>query len=362
MTFDPTQPLALDFREAVGLAVSNFLTGQRRRLDAIGPEVRPLLDQALHFTAGGKRFRPAFCYWGYVAAAGEPADEAAVLRAAGSLDLLHVSALAHDDVMDGSATRRGGPASHVVFAGAHSGAGWRGDSEVFGRAGAILLGDLLLMWSAEMWGASGLDPEALERARPYLDALRTEVIVGQYLDIVAQGAVTDSGSALERAGRVLEYKSARYTVTRPSQLGAALGGGSSALIDGLGRFGSPLGRAFQLRDDILGLYGDESITGKPAGDDLREGKRTLLVAHAMALAGAAGADRLDALLGDARLDPSGIDEALDIITSSGAVARVEKTIASELDSAMSALADTQMDDRARTAFESLAKLAVDRVA
>src|SRR5664279_4681023 len=332
MTFDPTQPLALDFREAVGLAVADFLTGQRRRLHAIGPEVRPLLDQALHFTAGGKRFRPAFCYWGYVAAAGEPADEAAVLRAAGSLDLLHVSALAHDDVMDGSATRRGGPASHVVFAGAHSGAGWRGDSEVFGRA------------------------------RPYLDALRSEVIVGQYLDIVAQGAVTDSGSALERAGRVLEYKSARYTVTRPSQLGAALGGGSSALIDGLGRFGSPLGRAFQLRDDILGLYGDESITGKPASDDLREGKRTLLVAHAMALAGAAGADRLDALLGDARLDPSGIDEALDIITSSGAVARVEKTIASELDSAMSALADTQMDDRARKAFESLAKLAVDRVA
>src|SRR5665647_2133596 len=336
MTFDPTQPLGPDFREAVGLAVSGFLTGQRRRLDAIGPEVRPLLDQALHFTAGGKRFRPAFCYWGQVAAAGEPADEAAVIRAAGSLDLLHVSALAHDDVMDGSATRRGGPASHVVFAGAHSGAGWRGDSEVFGRAGAILLGDLLLMWSAEMWGGSGLDAEVLERARPYLDALRTEVTVGQYLDIVAQAAVTDPGSALERAGRVLEYKSARYTVTRPSQLGAALGGGSSALIDGLGRYGSPLGRAFQLRD--------------------------VLLAHAMALAGVAGADRLDALLGDARLDPSGIDEALEIITSSGAVARVEKTIASELDSAKSALADTEMDDRARTAFESLAKLAVDRVA
>src|SRR5665647_3254444 len=202
MTFDPTQPLGPDFREAVGLAVSGFLTGQRRRLDAIGPEVRPLLDQALHFTAGGKRFRPAFCYWGYVAAAGEPADEAAVIRAAGSLDLLHVSALAHDDVMDGSATRRGGPASHVVFAGAHSGAGWRGDSEVFGRAGAILLGDLLLMWSAEMWGGSGLDAEALERARPYLDALRTEVTVGQYLDIVAQAAVTNPGSALERAARV----------------------------------------------------------------------------------------------------------------------------------------------------------------
>jgi geranylgeranyl diphosphate synthase type I len=362
MTFDPTQPLASDFREAVGLAVSEFLAGQRRRLDAIGPEVRPLLEQAIHFTAGGKRFRPAFCYWGYVAAAGEPADEAAVLRAAGSLDLLHVSALAHDDVMDLSATRRGGPASHVIFAGAHSGAGWRGDSEVFGRAGAILLGDLLLMWSAEMWGGCGLGADAIERARPYLDLVRTEVTVGQYLDIVAQAAVTDPSSALDRAGRVLEYKSARYTVTRPSQLGAALGGGSSDLIDGLGRYGSPLGRAFQLRDDILGLYGDESLTGKPAGDDLREGKRTLLVAHAMGLATAVAADRLDALLGNPGLDLAGIEEAREIIRSSGALARVEKTIGSELDAAMAALAATEMDDTARTAFESLAQLAVDRVA
>jgi geranylgeranyl diphosphate synthase type I len=297
-----------------------------------------------------------------VAAAGEPSDEAAVLRAAGSLDLLHVSALAHDDVMDGSATRRGGPAAHVIFAGAHSGAGWRGDSEVFGRAGAILLGDLLLMWSAEMWGACGLGAEALERARPYLDLVRTEVTVGQYLDIVAQAAVTDPSSALDRAGRVLEYKSARYTVTRPSQLGAALGGGSPELVEGLGRYGSPLGGAFQLRDDILGLYGDESITGKPAGDDLREGKRTTLVAHAMGLATPAAADRLDSLLGDAGLDLAGIAEAREIIRSSGALARVEKTISSELDSAMAALAATEMHAQARTAFESLAQLAVDRVA
>jgi len=362
MTFDPMQPLASDFREAVGAAVSDFLGGQRRRLETIGPEVRPLLDQALHFTSGGKRFRPAFCYWGYVAAAGEPSDEAALLRAAASLDLLHVSALVHDDVMDLSDTRRSGPSSHVVFAGAHSGAGWRGDSEVFGRAGAILLGDLLLMWSAELWGASGLDASALERARPYLDLVRTEVTVGQYLDIVAQAAVTDPSSALDRAGRVLEYKSARYTVTRPSQLGAALGGGSPELVDGLGRYGSPLGRAFQLRDDILGLYGDESVTGKPAGDDLREGKRTLLVAHAMALAGTAAADRLDALLGDPGLDPAGIAEAREIIASSGALARVERTITSELEAAMAALETMELDERARTAFAALAQLAVDRVA
>lgn len=362
MTFDPQQPLGAEFREAVGAAVSAFLEGQRRRLDGIGREVRPLLDQALHFTSGGKRFRPAFCYWGYVAAAGHPVDEDAVVRAAGSLDLLHVSALAHDDVMDASATRRGGPASHVMFAGAHSGAGWRGGSEAFGRAGAILLGDLLLMWSAEMWGSSGLSTEAIERARPYLDAVRTEVTVGQYLDMVAQVAVTDPSSALDRAGRVLEYKSARYTVMRPSQLGAALGGGSQDLIDGLGRYGSPLGRAFQLRDDVLGVFGDEAVTGKPAGDDLREGKRTVLVAHAMAQSSSVAADRLDSLLGDPRLDASGIAEAREIIVGSGALDRVEKAIASELAASMSALAATEMDDRARTAFSSLARLATDRVA
>lgn len=361
MTFDPLQPLASDFREAVGAAVANFLAGQRSRLDAIGPEVGPLLEQAIHFTAGGKRFRPAFCYWGYVAAAGEPLDEAALLRAAGSLDLLHVSALAHDDVIDGSATRRGGPSSHVLFADAHSVAGWRGDSEVFGRGAAVLLGDLLLVWSTEMWSCCGLDAGALERARPYLDLVRTEVMVGQYLDIIAQVATADPSSALDRAGRVLEYKSARYTVTRPSQIGAALGGGSMDLLEGLARFGSPLGRAFQLRDDILGLYGDESLTGKPAGDDLREGKRTLLVAHAMALADVAAADRLEALLGDQDLDLAGIKQAQDIISSSGALAMVEKTIRAEYDTAMAALAATEMDARARTAFESLAQQAIDRV-
>ncbi len=362
MSFDPADPLGAGFRDAVGAALSDFLTGQRRRLEAIGPEVRPLLDHALHFTSGGKRFRPAFCYWGYVAAAGDVPDEPALIRAAGSLDLLHVSALVHDDVMDLSATRRGGPASHVMFANAHSGAGWRGDSEVFGRAGAILLGDLLLMWSAEMWGSSGLGADALERARPYLDLVRTEVTVGQYLDIVAQAAVTDPGSALDRAGRVLEYKSARYTVTRPSQLGAALAGGSSELLDGIGRYGSPLGRAFQLRDDVLGLYGDESITGKPAGDDLREGKRTVLVAHAMALATPAAADRLDALLGDPGLDARGVDEAREIIRASGALDRVERTIRTSLDEAMAALAEMTVDERARTAFTALAHLAVVRAA
>ncbi len=218
------------------------------------------------------------------------------------------------------------------------------------------------MWSAEMWGSSGLPTEAIERARPYLDAVRTEVTVGQYLDMVAQVAVTDPSSALDRAGRVLEYKSARYTVMRPSQLGAALGGGTQELIDGLGRYGSPLGRAFQLRDDVLGVFGDEAVTGKPAGDDLREGKRTVLVAHAMAQASSAAADRLDSLLGDPRLDASGIAEAREIIVSSGALDRVEKAIAAELAASMSALAATEMDDHARTAFASLAQLATHRVA
>ncbi len=356
MPFDPTQPLGPEFRQAVGAAITAFLDRQGEVVGAVGPEVTPLLDQARHFTGGGKRFRPAFLYWGYAAGAGQPGDAAPVLRAAASLDLLHVSALAHDDVMDDSDTRRGGPAAHVVNARLHAENGWRGGSEAFGRAGAILLGDLLLMWSAEMWASCGLEPEALARAQATLDAVRTEVTLGQYLDIVAQHADT----SLERARRVTEFKSARYTVTRPVQLGALLSGAPAATVAALGAYGSPVGRAFQMRDDLLGVFGDEAVTGKPAGDDLREGKRTVLIAHALEAVDAEAATRLESLLGDPALDPAGVDEARAIIRGSGAVDQVEADIATDHAAALAVLSAVEIDDEARTALEALASLAVSR--
>ena len=299
---DPQNPLGQAFRDAISAEITGFLTEQSAVLDTMGPELAPVHLMAGQLLCGGKRLRPAFCVWGYIAAAGssDDVDLRPLLAAAASLDVLHVSALVHDDVMDSSDLRRGRPAAHRQFEALHSTAGWLGDSVAFGKAGAILLGDLLVMWSAQMLQAAGLDQSALERALPIVEAMRTEVTCGQYLDIVAQahplrqkapaiGSVRPNIElALDEANRVVEYKSARYTVQRPSQIGAALGGGDDQLYYALGAYGSPLGRAFQFRDDLLGVFGDPQLTGKPAGDDLREGKRTVLVAHAFAHADEAG--------------------------------------------------------------------------
>ena len=296
------------------------------------------------------------------------------MAAAASLDVLHVSALVHDDVMDSSDLRRGRPAAHRQFEALHATAGWLGDSVAFGKAGAILLGDLLVMWSAQMLQAAGLDQSALERALPIVEAMRTEVTCGQYLDIVAQahplrqkapaiGSLRPSIElALDEASRVVEYKAARYTVQRPSQIGAALGGGDDQLYYALGAYGSPLGRAFQFRDDLLGVYGDPQLTGKPAGDDLREGKRTVLVAHAFAHADEAGRQLLLRRLGDPDLDADGIAELQQVITESGARDAVESMISEGYERALKALHDVDMTDEGRAGLTSLADAAVRREA
>ena len=316
---DPQAPLSQAFRDAVSAEISDFLSEQSSVLDSMGPELVPVHLMASQMLCGGKRMRPAFCVWGYVAAAGIPTDEELkpLLAAAGSLDVFHVSALIHDDLMDSSDLRRGRPAAHRQFEALHANAGWLGDSAAFGRAGAILLGDLLVMWSAQMLHGAGVEQSALERALPIVEAMRTEVTCGQYLDMVAQAhplrkRAPAIGSlrptielALDDASRVVEYKAARYTVQRPCQIGAAIGGGDDELYFALGAYGSPLGRAFQFRDDLLGVFGDPQVTGKPAGDDLREGKRTVLVAHAYAHAGDAGQKLLLQRLGDPGLDETG---------------------------------------------------------
>jgi geranylgeranyl diphosphate synthase, type I len=318
--------------------------------------------------------RPAFCVWGYAAAAGIPTDEELrpLLIAAGSLDVFHVSALIHDDLMDSSDLRRGRPAAHRQFEALHANAGWLGDSAAFGRAGAILLGDLLVMWSAQMLHGAGVEQSALERALPIVEAMRTEVTCGQYLDIVAQAhplrqRAPAIGSlrptielALDDASRVVEYKAARYTVQRPCQMGAAIGGGDDELYFALGAYGSPLGRAFQFRDDLLGVFGDPHVTGKPAGDDLREGKRTVLVAHAYAHAGDAGQKLLLHRLGDPGLDETGISELQQVIVESGARDTVESMINEYHERALKALHDTEITEEGRAGLTALADAAVRR--
>jgi geranylgeranyl diphosphate synthase, type I len=371
---DPQAPLSQAFREAVSAEINAFLNEQSSVLDSMGPELVPVHLMAGQMLCGGKRMRPAFCIWGYVAAAGVPSDDElkSLLAAAGSLDVLHVSALIHDDLMDSSDLRRGRPAAHRQFEALHANAGWLGDSAAFGRAGAILLGDLLVMWSAQMLHGAGVDQSTLERALPIVEAMRTEVTCGQYLDIVAQAhplrkRAPAIGSlrptielALDDASRVVEYKAARYTVQRPCQMGAALGGGDDELYFALGAYGSPLGRAFQFRDDLLGVFGDPKVTGKPAGDDLREGKRTVLVAHAYAHAGDAGQKLLLQRLGDPALDETGISGLQQVIVEAGARDAVESMINEYYERSLKALHDTEITEDGRVGLTALADAAVRR--
>ncbi len=358
MPYAANDPLSLDFRRGVSDVIAEFLGERRVEVAGIGAEITPLVDAAEHLVSGGKRFRPAFCWWGHAAAAGQPGAPRPLLTAAASFDLLHASALAHDDVMDDSDTRRGEPAAHVAFAAGHRDRGWRGDPGAYGRAGAILLGDLLLMWSVAMMESAGLP--RLAAARPLLDAVRTEVTCGQFLDIRAQSERAEPGRAVDLSRRVTEYKSARYTVTRPLQVGAVLGGASPEVVAALGAYGSPLGRAFQLRDDLLGVYGDEAVTGKPAGDDLREGKQTLLVGLARARSDQTVRTRLEALVGDPALDAEGVAEARGLIDASGAVALVEAEIQAGYEAALHALEAVDLHPDGRTALVALADLAVRR--
>jgi geranylgeranyl diphosphate synthase type I len=259
--------------------------------------------------------------------------------------------------MDRSETRRGRPAAHRRFGRLHGSAGWRGDGDSFGTGAAILLGDLCLAWTDEMFFGSGLEPARLDRARPLFDEMRTELMGGQYLDLLEQAR---GGGSVVRARRVIQYKSARYSVLRPLQLGAALAGAARPLLAGYEAYGLALGEAFQLRDDVLGVFGDPAQTGKPAGDDLREGKRTVLVALASRSSSATQARLLDRHLGDPGLDEAGLAVLREIIVATGALAEVERMIRSCTEQAVAALAASPVDSCAEVALHELATAATVR--
>ncbi|MGI8524121.1 MAG: polyprenyl synthetase family protein [Nocardioides sp.] len=348
------------FRQAVGAALDRFVDEQAGRLEPLGDDAARLMAAARRSVSGGKRFRAAFCHWGFRAVRADVPDvpdEGALVRAASALELLHASALVHDDYMDASDTRRGRPSTHKAFEAMHAEEGWSGSPEQYGAAAAILLGDLLLCWSDEMLRTCGLPAAAVGEALAFFDTTRTEVITGQFLDVSVQAR---GESDVEQAMRVLRYKSAKYSIERPLHIGATLAGGSCADLAALGAFGLPLGEAFQLRDDLLGVFGDPATTGKPAGDDLIEGKRTVLVALALDGASPADAARLDAALGTP-LSPADVAELREIIERSGAHAQVEQVIGELATRALAALDAADIDDDARGVLRELATAVTDRV-
>ena len=346
------------FRDRVQTALDGFLDEQAERLAPLGADAARLLDEARLSVSGGKRFRAAFCYWGYRAVVPDPVDEDALVRACASLELLHASALVHDDLMDASDTRRGRAATHRQFESDHRGAGWRGDPEQYGAAAAILLGDLLLSWADELLRRCGLPLEQVAPALLVFDRCRSEVIAGQFLDVSVQAR---GRADVDTAMTVLRYKSAKYSIERPLHIGAALAGATPETMAELTAFGLPLGEAFQLRDDLLGVFGDPESTGKPAGDDLVEGKRTVLVALALDAAGPEDAALLDRSLGTSLSVPQ-VQRLREVIDSSGAHAQVEAVIGELAGHAVAALdRSDDLDDHARGVLRELASSATQRV-
>jgi geranylgeranyl diphosphate synthase type I len=353
MSSDPLD--RADLRQRVQKSLNAFLAGQLPALDRISEELGPLTDALADLLAGGKRLRPAFCYWGFRGAGGADGDE--VIEAAAALELFQACALIHDDVMDGSDTRRGQPAVHRRFASMHRTEAWAGDPEAFGMGAAILLGDLALSWSDEMLSSCGLPAERLVAGARVFDEMRSELMGGQYLDLLEQAR---GGGSVERALRVARYKSAKYTIEKPLHLGAVLAGAEPAVLEGYSAYGLPLGEAFQLRDDVLGVFGDPSVTGKPAGDDLREGKRTALVAMALESASHAQAAAVRRHLGDPHLSGDGVTQLRAVIEETGALRRVESLIEQLTDQALAALRAAPVADDARDVLERLASAATCR--
>jgi geranylgeranyl diphosphate synthase, type I len=287
--------------DAITAVLEGFLEQRRAEAGGIDHRLGPLVDE-LHRVvfSGGKRLRPHFAVWGHRAAGADLT--APMLRAAAALELLHTFALIQDDVIDRSPTRRGGPASHVTLAAQAE----TGDPERFGASAAILLGDLALIWADRLLGEAGFPPDRERAGRRVYDELRAEVALGQYLDVLA--------SHLERlsedeALRVSRYKTATYTVQRPIQLGMALGGAPDELLGRVPAYAVPAGIAFQLRDDLLGAFGDPGATGKPSGEDLLERKPTWLLARTLRLRPEAAAVRDLAGLRRAMLESGVVSEA-----------------------------------------------------
>lgn len=324
-------------------------------MESVSTDTLPLVESLNGLLQGGKRLRAAFAYWGYRATGRMDSD--AIVRAASSLEFLQACALIHDDVMDNSDTRRGKPASHKQFESLHKNSSWHADSAKFGEGAAILIGDLALSWADELLYVSGLEPDELHRAKTVYDIMRTELMAGQYLDLLEQAR---RNTTEPRALTVIRYKSAKYTIERPLHMGAAIANAQPALMDALSAYGLALGEAFQLRDDVLGVFGDAAVTGKPSGDDLRERKQTVLVARAIAALDSADRARFNKLFAaDSNTDDE-ISELQALIGKSGALSSVEATIEGQTDAALNAIQLDECDAQAREALTQLAILATQR--
>ena len=345
----PPPDSLLEVRRLVDRRVDDLLCEQQRRWTSVDPLLDEPVERLRRFALdGGKRLRPGFCRLGHLAAGGDGTGPA-VVDAGAALELLHVFALVHDDVMDGSAVRRGGPTVHVHFDRRHRDEDWAGEARRFGEGMAVLVGDLAVVLADTL--LAGVD----RVTRDVYDELRVELVMGQFLDVaVAANRSTDPGTSR----RISLLKSAKYTVERPLHLGAALAGGLDELGPVLSDYGLPLGEAFQLRDDLLGAFGDEEVLGKPVGDDFREGKSTLLVSLAASAVRRDGhLPQLEVLarLGRPDLDDDDVAAVREVLESTGARAAVEARVEELLDRSLTALDGAGFDPAVRAELADMAR-------
>ena len=343
----PVAPASLiEIAARVEARLDEVLVAEAERWRELDDElVRPVEEVRRMVLLGGKRLRPAFCHWGFVGAGGRDGDPLD-LDAGCALELMHAFALFHDDVMDDAASRRGAPTTHTVRADEHAAQGWFGESRRFGEGVAILVGDLAFVFADRLM--NGAPREALR----VWDELRIELNIGQYLDIV--GSVRGERD-VARAERISRYKSGKYTIERPLHLGVALAAPErlDELAPALSRYGLPLGDAFQMRDDVMGAFGDADLTGKPVGGDLREGKPTPLLARAVRAADRTQREALD-LVGRPDLTNADIAAIQQVIVDTGALDELEAHIAALTDEALAALDDIPVTDEARQELVALA--------
>ncbi|MCA2240769.1 MULTISPECIES: polyprenyl synthetase family protein [Mycobacterium] len=342
-----------NLRRMVLVHVADFVA-ERRAAELDGAGIEAAGDILADFASGGKCLRSTFMYLGWLC--GAPPDPAA-LRAAASFELVHAFALLQDDVMDGSDVRRGRPSAHLQLGRWHRERGLPGTSRRFGESAAILLGDLCLIWAEQMLRDSGVDPRRLQRVWPRYDAMRTELAVGQFADLTNDAR---QAPGLEFVLDVARRKSGNYTVRRPLEIGAAMAGCDARTLSQLGCYGRALGEAFQLRDDVLGVFGSPAVTGKPGAGDLLERKATSVVAAAHQLADPSTRRELTELANREALEDDAIDRWKALIIETGALGLIERMIGDRVASARAHLADVSIEEPVRIALAEMAAACTDR--
>ncbi|KOG41122.1 polyprenyl synthetase family protein [Streptomyces decoyicus] len=338
-------------KSRIDQVLDEFVTAEAQALEDIDTSLAPVADQLRVATEHGKRFRAAFCYWGW-RGAGQP-DSEALVRAAGAIELVHAAAVVHDDLIDRSRTRHGRPTAHIALRDVFTRPARRKPSA---RALALLTGNLLISMAGQLFTTCGLPSAYLSRARPVWGVLARELVAGECLEILRTGAEPDP----EASVKVIRYKTAKYTVEHPLHIGALLAGAPPGLLEAYSSYGLPLGEAFQLRDDLMGLFGDPARTGKNPADDLAGNRPTALMAHAMQSAAPGERRELHHLLGHGKPSEQQVERVRAIAHRTGAVARVEDMIAARLREAHEVLADADLTAEARRALSGLATFATAR--